>query len=157
MPILLDGKTYQIDRKVLTDLIAYTEAEYAKLDEGFRFMGKAISREVLRRMEKSVREKTGSEEKARACRPDKKADATLFLMGKLFEFIGLFLEHAELHITTTEGGQSIVGLTIESPTRGPLAADGNLGLRQDDSSEVSRSCVFATVSTDEALHFRLKA
>lgn len=137
MPILLDGKTYQIDQKFLTELKNFAIAEYSKLDEGLRFAGKAISREMLRRMEKSIREKTGSEEKALAMRPDKKQDATLFLLEKLFDFIGTFLQYATIRISTTESGAHICGLTIENPSRGPMVTHGDIGIRQDNRSQIS--------------------
>jgi len=110
-------------------------SEYEKLDEGLRFGGKAISREVLRRLENDTRKKTGDEEKALAFRPDKKQDATIFLLCKMLAFIGAAVEHIDITISTTEDG-SITGLSIDNPTRGSVDTHGNIGIGQDNSSEV---------------------
>lgn len=135
MPILFDGKTYQINQKLANDLSALVAEEYSKLDINFKLLAKTAARHILSKMEDSVRKKTGDETLARSFRPDKKEDATLFLISKIMLGISGMIQHANIQVTTEDG--TIIGLTIENQTGGQVASDGNERERENNSSEIS--------------------
>ena len=138
MPLSIENKQYQIDQKLLHSLESFIESEYEKLDEGLRFGAKAVAREILRRMEKTTREKTKDAQQALVFRPEKKEDAVLFLVHRLMIILGVFLNHASIEIRTSEDGCTIIGAEIEGPTGRQVVTDGNLRVRQDNGLEVSR-------------------
>lgn len=136
MPISLDGKTYHIKSDVITSLNTLVLAEYSKLDETFRFLGKGIAREILRRMENDVLKKTGDKEKALTFRPDRKQDSVIFFIEKMTTILAVVIEHADINITTDESGL-ITGVEVNRQAGGPLVTDGNIRQRQDDSTQIS--------------------
>ena len=135
MPILLDGKEYRINQKLIKDCFELAVEEYGKLDINLKLVGKTVARAILTKMEDGVRKKTGDEEKALFFRPNKKEDAVLFLLSRLFGVIGTAINNANITLLTTDG--EITCAAIENPSGRSLASDGDERIRQDDSSEVS--------------------
>lgn len=145
MKIDWNGWVYNIPReqeaKILEQVYGLGLQEYEKLDPKWRLAGKAVAREVLRKMEDDVRKKHGKDA-ALAIRPPKKSDPVPFLADLLARLLLEGLSHVTLAIDATADTIEAFSLSIErgienpGASGGPVALDGNIGERQNNGAEV---------------------
>ena len=142
MKVLINNEEYVVPKEEELVLLRTIQksmlAEYEKLDEKWRFMGKPVSREVLRQMENKTRAAHGNE-KALLLRPAKGQDPTIHLSNIMLGILQEALKHVTLYVSTTDHSIASFSLSIKgkSPDGRQVDTHGNIRVGQDDCSEVS--------------------
>lgn len=138
MPIKWNEHLYAVPPKFVELGANLIIEEYQKLDETWQFLCKPVAREILRKMEESLRKK-GQIEKSLFFRPAKKQDAVLHLIFCVSSIIGEALQRVTIAITTTEDQAipAITAATLEDQAGRPLAVNGDIGIGQNDRAQIS--------------------
>ncbi len=138
--------------------------EYGRLEPTWRLAAKAVARGALGWIEERVRQSSGIE-LAKQVRPPKNVDPVphLALIGsRLLSDMG---RHVTISFETSVGDQAntienfAVTLTSQDPGEdgGQVDSHGDIGVRQNDRAQISRSDVRVPVPDGAALHPGLKA
>lgn len=128
----IDGKIYEISADLVPYATGFLREEYRKLDENFQFILKPIARELLRRMEKSARDK---DQDWTLYRPEKKKDPVDHLIIVFGKIIWGGVMHADISLIVENN--TVEAIEIAGKTGGSLATDGNIGEREDNCSQIS--------------------
>jgi hypothetical protein len=142
MIIQIDGQEYVVPVEerilLLKQFQALALSEWSKLDETWRILAKPIAREILRKMEESVRRQHGKEASL-LLRPAKGKDPVLHLTEILLGVFQEGMKHVSLSIQTDSDTVADLAVSIARPSagRGQVAADGDERLRQDHGLEIS--------------------
>jgi|SRR5882672_11297257 len=162
MKIVINGAEYQLtedQQHIITSLFhAKIEAEYSKLEPTWRLAAKAIARGALDWIENRVKQERGIEAAVRV-RPAKKADPVPHLLNIGEHLLVDMIGHVTISFRTnefsavSEGGPGTIedfACTITPKDSGqdgrPMDSHGHVGIRQNDSPEVSGQHVYETVS-----------
>ena len=142
MIIQIDGQDYAVPTEeqilLLKQFQALALSEWSKLEETWRILAKPIAREILRKMEESIRRRHGKDASL-ILRPPKGKDPVLHLTEILLGVFQEGMKHVTLSIQTDGHTVADLGITIarQSARGGQVALDGNERLRQDDGAEIS--------------------
>jgi hypothetical protein len=129
----IDGKIYEISTELPMYATGFLREEYQKLDENFQFILKPIAREILRRMEKSARDK---EQEWSHFRPEKKSDPVDHLIRVFGKIIWGLMMYGDIELDVDKCN-IIQTITIAGKSGRPLASDGNIRVGEDNCSQVS--------------------
>ena len=161
MKIIINDQVYQLTEEQRAQLVTLfrgkIEEQYGKLDPQWRLAAKAASRGLLGWIEDQVKQKSGIEE-ARRVRPGKKDDPVLHLFSIGERILGDMIAHVAISLTTGKETSTITSFTAtlsrkgQDQDGGSLDTDGNIGLREDNSSEILRSDLYPALSNGTALH-----
>ena len=162
MNIEINGQTFEITPEKQEELILQLWQmwleQYQDIPPGYRILAKPFTRQVLLDMEKKIAKEQGKERAIAVCRPPKGGDPNLHLLWILAGFSREAMKYATICIDTEEATDTISDLTFrlkgEGEGGGPLATGGDIGEREDDSSESPGYQVGPVVSDKQTLHFR---
>ncbi|SRR6266496_2229543 len=162
MNIEINGQIYEITPEKQEELILQLWQmwleQYASIGQGYRILAKPFTRQVLLDMEKKIGKEQGKERAIAVCRPPKGGDPNLHLLWILAGFSREAMKYATICIDTEDTTGTVSDLTFrlkgEGESGGPLAISGDIGEREDDSSESTRYQVGPVVSNEQTLHFR---
>ena len=135
MAIKIEGREYNVN----PDQIAFeiVKSELTKLYEkagDLQFLLMPIARAALSRMEKEAKKK---DQDYTVYRPAKKQDPVEFLIDMIAKFLWAFFSYGgDIELITTED-HTISGVEIKGQAWGPLAPDGNIRERENDSVKIS--------------------
>ena len=160
MKIIINDTPYELTQEQRAQLVtlfrAKIEEQYQKLEPQWRLAAKAASRGLLGWIEDQVKQKSGIDE-AKKVRPGKKDDPVLHLFSIGERILGDMIAHVAISLSTTKQN-TIEGFTATLSRKGqdtdgrPLDTDGNIRIREDDSSEIPGSDLHASISNGTALH-----
>lgn len=142
MKVLINNEEYDLPKEeemvLLRGIQKVMLAEYEKLDDKWRFMGKPVSREVLRQMENKTRVAHGSE-KALLLRPAKGQDPTIHLSNIMLGILQEAMKHVTFSIKTEHHSIASFNISIKdkSSNGGQVDTDGDIRVGEDHCSEVS--------------------
>lgn len=142
MKIVLDEQEYSVSQaeqdRLLQQVHAMFQEQYSKLDLNWRLLVKPVAREILRRWEMRAREKHGSDV-ARTYRPEAKADPVTHLARIIIAVLQQeALKHVQIRVTTEHNTVTNLAISVKNPSvsGGQVAANGDIGLREDHSLEI---------------------
>jgi len=162
MNIEINGQIFEITPEKQEELILQLWQmwleQYAAIGQGYRILAKPFTRQVLLDMEKKITKEQGKEKAIAVCRPPKGGDPNLHLLWILAGFSREAMKYATICIETEDTTSTVGTLTFrlkgESESGGPLAISGDIGEREDDSSQSPGHTVGPVVSNEQTLHFR---
>ncbi len=162
MNIEINGQIFEITPEKQEELILQLWQmwleQYAGISQGYRIIAMPFTRKVLLDMETKITKEQGKERAIAVCRPPKGGDPNLHLLWILAGFSREAMKYATICIDTEEATDTISDLTFrlkgESESGRSLAAGGDIGEREDDSSESSGHQIGPVVSDKQTLHFR---
>jgi len=162
MNIEINGVTFEITPEKQEELILQLWhmwlEQYQDIPPGYRILAKPFTRKVLLDMETKITKEQGKERAIAICRPAKGGDPNLHLLWILAGFSREAMKYATICIET-EGTTNTVGaisfrLKGEGESGRSLALSGDIGEREDDSSQSPGHQVGPVVSDKQTLHFR---
>src|SRR6266496_1204001 len=162
MNIEINGQIYEITPEKQEELILQLWQmwleQYQDIPLGYRILAKPFTRKDLLDMETKIAKEQGKERAMQVCRPAKGGDPNLHLLWILAGFSREAMKYATICIDTEEATDTISDLTFrlkgESESGRSLATGGDIGEREDDSSESPGYQVGPVVPDKQTLHFR---
>jgi len=162
MNIEINGQTFEITPEKQEELILQLWhmllEQYASIGQGYRILAKPFTRQVLLDMEKKITKEQGKERAIAVCRPPKGGDPNLHLLWILAGFSREAMKYATICIEAEDAAGTVGNLSfrLKSESEGgrPLVTGGDIGERENDSSESSGHTPGPVVSDKQTLHFR---